>query len=362
MQNILVLIYIVIFVIILIISIFYKINENIYQGYINKKSLIYTEKAKKEINSLKNGIASPEHITYLSKQLKKDKNLQSFDLMISNLNKIDKKETNTYIYSITQVFNNIIRKFYHKSVLHQAYFAYLLAKYPINEEIEQKKIRKFLLYLCDSKSIYCRENALLGLIRLGDINTLTEALKNLSINGKITQDKLLTESLINFSGDTNILINELWNNFDAFSNLIKISIINYIRITSDNCCTKMHDLLKKETDEEIIYACLRYFGKYYYPEALDLILKIGNKAFDEANWGMVAVISSVLKIYKTPSTIDFLVRAISSPSWSARENASKTIIFVFKDKASRIINRYKDKFANDMVRYQIDSKNLKDFD
>lgn len=362
MPLLLVIIYIIIFIIMLLASLFYKINTILFEKYIIKKSNIYTKFANKEIEKLKmdNNIASDEHIRFLTKQLRTDKNLQSFDLMITNISKKGLKDVNNYIYSITEVFARIVRKFYHKSTIHQAYFAYIMAKYPINEEIDQKRIRQFLIYLCNSKSIYCRENAMLGLVKLGDVNAIIEALKCLSINGKLSQDKLLTESLINYTSDKDKLITSLWKNFDGFSYIIRVAIINYIRIINYDSAMQINSLLFNEDNEEIRYASLRYFGKFYYLDALNLIIKIGTDALEKESYGLAAVVSTVLKNYQTDASVNFLKKAITSSSWQVRENAAKTYIYYYGDDAIKYVDQLNDRYASDMLRYQLETNDLRD--
>ncbi|MDD3170912.1 MAG: hypothetical protein PHO86_01185 [Bacilli bacterium] len=330
-----------------------------YQRHVDKKTNLFLHAEKEEIKLIgETKTATTKHISFLTKQLKKNKNLQAFDKMISLVHEENAEEAFLYVYSITEVFVNIVKEFYHKATIYQAYFAYLITKYPINLKIEQGKIREFLLEICTSKSIYCRENALYGLAMIGDAKICFEALNALAISGRMTQVKLLTECLIDFKGNNSELLNYLLNNFNNYPRQIKISIIDYARFVSCDSVEEIYEILKKETDEEVLYSCLRYFGKHKYNDALEYIINFGNKALQDECWGFVAVISSVLKLYKYSVSTNFLYKAVICPDWSSRENAAKTLIHFFGKRTLQILSKYQDKYANEMIQYQLNTKDL----
>lgn len=354
--------YIVVFLIILFISLIYFVKEKIVENYINKKAKLYISKEKLELSTMREKkSASKEHIKFLSKQLTKNRNLQAFDQMLNHLKNTDEKELDLYVYSISEVFSNIVKKYYHKNAIYKSYFAYLIANYKLNNNVLESKIKDFLLTICDSTSLYCRENSMLALANLGLENDLLEALTKIVVKNKSIHTKLLTECFTSFKGDHSKLLNLLLRYFKKYPSEIKVAILNYARLIDNNYYENIYLIMITETNEEVVYACLRYFGKNKYEKCLPYILDLGYDAFEREKWGYIAVISSTLKIYKQESSIKFLCKAISSPDWSARENAAKTLIDFYGNKTLSIIEQLHDKYAKEMVEYQMKVRKLKAF-
>lgn len=362
MITFLVQIYIIVFIIIMLVSFVYFIKDKMHESYINKKIKTYINKEKVELCEInKSKIASSEHIKYLSKQLLINRNLQAFDSVLTYLKDKDENELCTYIYSITQVFTNIVKKYYRKPSIYKSYFAYLIAKYDINLNVDLSKIKEFLLSICDSNSLYSRENSLLALANLGAEKEIVEALNRIVIKKKNIHVKLLTECFASFKGDHNKLLNLLWSDYKKFPNEIKVSIINYARLINEKYCENVYSRMVSETNEEVVYACLRYFGKNIYQEALPYMLDLGNEAFEKEKWGYVAVISSTLKNYRCEDSIKFLYKAIACPDWSSRENAAKTLIHFYGDNTLSIIEKLQDKYAKEMVEYQMNVNKIRTY-
>ncbi|MDD4154779.1 MAG: hypothetical protein PHT30_05170 [Bacilli bacterium] len=302
---------------------------------------------------------SIKHLKYFQRAFKHHRNLQAFDIVFNELSFKDKKQAEIYIYALSPAFVPIVKNYRRKATLYQAYLAYLLSKYPIDITIEEGKISAFLLKLVESKSIYARENALRALAMFARAEDCVKALDVLAKNEKTTQVKLLTETLNNFRGDKEKYIALLLNNFKKYSSTIKVAILNYVRLVSDTCKDKIYALLRTETNEEVLFACLRYFMKYRYDEAFSYILQLGYEKLIQEDWGFVAVIALVMKNYSREKVLDFLGKAVTCKDWSCRENAAKTLIDLYGNQAMTIVKSFQDKYANEMVQYQIDALSLK---
>ena len=243
--------------------------------------------------------------------------------------------------------------------MYQAYLAYLLSRYPVKKGVGREDLKSFLLKLCSCQSIYARDNALRALAMLGDVEDCIAALDIISRGGKMAQIKLLTECLTAFSGNREKYLQGLIDNFRKYTNAVKIAILNYARLASDRYKDKIFILLKTESNEEVLFACLRYFVKYPCDEAFDYIIALGREKLIQEEWGFVAVITLTMRNYPRGETLDFLGKAVTCKDWSCRENAARIFIEQYGEEAATIVKGFQDKYADEMVQYQIQSLLLK---
>jgi len=350
-------VYISVFIIMLfltlIVSIVNKCKKKQLQRNINK----YIELIRNESESVNNDkTVSNKHKRYIGLRLRDKKFLEVIDGALHILSNEDKEFVERYVFAISEPIAMDVKHFHKKSLLYRSYFAYLMSEYPLNPEFEQKTVLHFLLSNLELNSIYCRENSLMALALLGNEQYLIDGLKVVSKSQYILQTKLLTECLIAFTGDKQNLSVLLWDNFKSFKTELKVAIINFVKFNNNSDDLEyVYAYLRNETNEEVVYSCIRYFGKYPFVPALRYMHELGAEALENGKWGYVAVISTAYQIYRSRKAVNFLMKAVSSPDWQSRENAAKTLTVLFGEKAFAFVENCKDKYANEMVRYVLDN-------
>ena len=138
-----------------------------------------------------------------------------------------------------------------------------------------------------------------------------------------------------------------------------MALLNYICFQSGDYTREMLSLLKEnEADKEVILAAIRYFGRYRYPPAFDLLLEFAEDD-DPVRWEYVTVSVSSLAAYRDPRTIEVLKKALCSVNWYVRCAAAASLEaqHVSSEDLTDIIEG-EDRYAREILEYQIESGKL----
>lgn len=208
---------------------------------------------------------------------------------------------------------------------------------------------------------YCRENAMQALYTAGDPAVLVRALRIIDASSLYYHSKLLSDGLLNYTGDTWELADALWEAFDAFQPWMQVTLLNYFRFSSGAYCEKIHALINDPAqDDEVRFSCLRYLGHYPYPPAYADLLRYATPS-ENARWEYAAIASSVLASYPGAETAAVLERNLYHPNWYIRFNASKSLEqlgFGYRDLIDVIEGH--DRYASEILRYRFDVRELEE--
>ena len=222
-------------------------------------------------------------------------------------------------------------------------------------------LETMLLDLLHESSIYCRENAMQALYTSGDAQIIVRALRIIDASSLYYHSKLLSDGLLNYTGDTWELADALWEAFDAFQPWMQVTLLNYFRFSSGAYCEKIHALLNDPAqDDEVRFACLRYLGRYPYPPAYADLLRYATPS-ENARWEYAAIASFVLASYPGAETAAVLKRNLYHPNWYIRFNASKSLEqlgFGYRDLIDVIEGN--DRYASEILRYRFDVRELEE--
>lgn len=206
-----------------------------------------------------------------------------------------------------------------------------------------------------------RENAMQALYTAGDPAVLVRALRIIDASSLYYHSKLLSDGLLNYTGDTWELADALWEAFDAFQPWMQVTLLNYFRFSSGAYCEKIHALLNDGArDDEVRFSCLRYLGHYPYPPAYADLLRYATPS-ENARWEYAAIASSVLASYPGAETAAVLERNLYHPNWYIRFNASKSLEqlgFGYRDLIDVIEGH--DRYASEILRYRFDVRELEE--
>lgn len=208
---------------------------------------------------------------------------------------------------------------------------------------------------------YCRENAMQALYTAGDPAVLVRALRIIDASSLYYHSKLLSDGLLNYTGDTWELADALWEAFDAFQPWMQVTLLNYFRFSSGTHCERVLALLNDGArDDEVRFSCLRYLGHYPYPPACADLLRYATPS-ENARWEYAAIASSVLASYPGAETAAVLERNLYHPNWYIRFNASKSLEqlgFGYRDLIDVIEGH--DRYASEILRYRFDVRELEE--
>lgn len=304
---------------------------------------------------------SEEHLTYICKKLRKIRNLMAFDETMKDLIQKEPEAAWRYIENIKPVFTWIAVDNHYKGSMQLAYFAYVIAKYRILEGKATPLIVDIMMKLLEEPSLYCRENALQAIYSTGDYKYVLSAIKCVDESGRFHHEKLLTDGLLTFTGDHQQLAKVLWEHFEAFSNSMQVVIIDYIRFSG----TILNDeilylLVDGKRDDELRFACIRYFWKHTderaYPILLAFLEHPGNQ-----RWEYASIAATALSSYPKERTILALKRAMNNSNWYIRFNASKTLeSFHLTYQELGDVMDGRDRYAREILQYQMDVQRAKE--
>ncbi|WP_225744444.1 HEAT repeat domain-containing protein [Marinilactibacillus sp. Marseille-P9653] len=168
--------------------------------------------------------------------------------------------------------------------------------------------------------------------------------------------KLVTDGLLEFKGDQEVLAEALYDNFSAFNANYQAAMVDFFRLSDAPLSDKLITLLKQGTkDKDVLCAVLRYYEKHPVHAYKETILSYLTQTFDE-NWECVSTAAAVLSQYPGEDTLQALEVALSSQYWYVRLNAARSIaeLGVSEDCVMDILDG-QDAYAKEQLVYQMAS-------
>lgn len=310
--------------------------------------------------TMEEGTVTEEHCRFLAKNLKKINNLMAFDKTLDELFAQDPERAQQYIRQLSSVFTYLTLEYKRKSEIQAAFFPYIIHKYKVFQGLPISIVMDTLLELVRSPSLYVRENALQAIYSVGSVEYTIKALWILNGSSYYHHPKMLTDGMLNFSGDTKELAEQLWKHFDRFSLRMQRVVVDYFRFFSPDHQERILELLTSHCiDDEIAYSCIRYLGKYAYPPAYPVLTGIIEK-HQHDHWIYTAIAASALVGYPGERTVAILKDLLRNPNWHVRFNASQSLMSLGLYYTDMIdVFEGRDRYASEIMRYRFDQKNMK---
>lgn len=307
------------------------------------------------------GPVSEEHLTYLCRKLRRIGNLMAFDETMEELLLEDPEGAWTYMEKIRPVFTWVAVENHYKDSMQLAYFAYVIRKYRILTGKATPLIVELMMKLLEEPSLYCRENALQAIYSTGDYKYVLHAIQQVDESGRFHHEKLLTDGLLTFAGDHQQLAHALWERFETFSTAMQVVILDYIRFSGTVLNDEIFHLLSDEDrDDEVRFACIRYFWKHADERAYPILLAFLEHPGSH-RWEYAAIAATALASYPGERTVLALKRAMNNSSWYIRFNASKTLeSFHLTYQELGDVMDGRDRYAREILQYQMDVQQAKE--
>lgn len=302
---------------------------------------------------------SEDHKAYLTRKLKHIGNMRAFDLCLEQVYQDDPERIRQYLRDISSVFVSLAISYGKKDDIEAAYFPYIIKKYRVLTGRPFDAMLDLLYTLLHEPSIYCRENAMQAIYSVGEADCVVKALKTVDSQPNFYHAKLLTDGLLNYDGDRKRLSEALWAEFESFSLHMQLALLNYFRFSSGDHCERMLALLADESrDDEIRFSCIRYFGKYRYDPAYEILLSCADIR-RETRWEYAAIASSALSAYPSDRTVEVLKANLYHRNWYIRYNASQSLVDLGLTYLDLIdIVEGEDRFASEILRYRFHMRDI----
>ena len=301
------------------------------------------------------------HLTWMCRHLSRVNYLLAFDSLLDELD--DQADFyRNYMKQMQPVFLYLATVYWRRESTQAAYFCYFLARHKLRRHMELDQIQQVVLSYLRKDSLYCKINAWKALCSFGSPSTVVEALRELGA-GQESQlhEKVITEALLTYTGDSDHLIEILWPQLERFSIPIQRAILDYIRFQSGDYRGRMLEILRDHRrDKELRLAAIRYFGRYPDPLARPLLLEFLQES-DPTHWEYSAISASALAGYDGQDVVDALLRAMSSSNWYIRSNAASSLEAhgLSYEEMLQVLGGG-DRYAREMLAYRLRAKQLKE--
>ncbi len=244
-----------------------------------------------------------------------------------------------------------------RNSMERAYFAWFLGRFQLVRR-EQQELITILMGYMENSTVYCRENVLQAVYRIGSPNVVVTALGYISRHHYYHDVKLLSDGLQTFTGNKEDLARLLWQHNQDWDELLLCAVVQFVtRMKGAEAFAEpfLEALRRESTHREVRIALLRYFTRVRYEAVRPLLLDF-LKEKDQAEFAIVS--ASALRSYPGDDTIAALKKAISSRNWHVRSNAAASLIALAKDPdgLDDILNG-PDRFAREMLSYQLRKQN-----
>ena len=320
------------------------------------------EKQLRWIRGASDGTSYPvqvSHLTWMRRRLSRISGLLAFDQLMEELDGRD-EAYESYIRQLQPVFLYLATVYLRRENTQAAYYCYFLAKHRLRRHMDTDPFQQVVLSYLKKDSLYCKINALKALCSFGSPAILVDALETLG-EGQESQlhEKVLTEALLAYTGDADALIGLLWDRLERFALPIQRSVLDYIRFQSGGYGGPMLEILEDpRRDKELRLAAIRYFGKYPALQARVLLLGFLEDR-DPTRWEYAAISATALAGYEGQDVVDALLRAMNSPNWYIRYNASASLEAhgLAYEEMLRVLGGG-DRYAREMLTYRLRAKQL----
>lgn len=184
------------------------------------------------------GEVNEEHLRYMERRLRRVNGMAAFDAALECLCVRRPELTRSYLTALNGVMIALAEDYCRREEIEAAYFPYIIKKYRLLGGADDAPLKEVLLELLHEPSIYCRENAMQALYTSGDAQIIVRALRIIDASSLYYHSKLLSDGLLNYTGDTWELADALWEAFDAFQPWMQVTLLNYFRFSPAHTARK----------------------------------------------------------------------------------------------------------------------------
>ena len=246
------------------------------------------------------------------------------------------------------------------NILH-AFYVFVLKKYRFPSFHCTNELVANLKDLIEVGDSTCAEGVLLAAYTIGDPTRVLEFLELIDASEKFVHPKIISDGILSYKADKHTLHTCLLSNLSRFSPTMQVNLLNYIRFIDGGYCAELLKVLEDESvNDEVRFCCIRYFGRYHYEPAYEILANFAENA-DSRRMEYAVVSLMALRNYPCDRTIQILSRHIHHPNWYIRYNATEsmeTLGIEYQDLVD--IFDGLDRYAREMLQYQFDQRYILD--
>lgn len=286
----------------------------------------------------------------LLRHLTREESLLIFDSALEkNLEQMPSGTFDGYLRQYHDVISDAAMHYCRRPAMERALFAHLLSILPVTVVLEYRRLGELLLTYLEDSTVYCRENVLQAMYRLGSSDALERALQLFQEKGWYHSTKLLADGMTQFNGDRVALARQLWTG--KWNDDMRAMLIQFMNNLPDD----LSELVMPELSSrhgEVCFAAVRYFARHIEEAAAPAIREIARQDDDAA----VAAVRT-LASYPDRESKEVLMKALTSRNWYVRRNAAESLTKMdLTEEEICGLRNHDDKYAREMFEYVLESK------
>lgn len=297
----------------------------------------------------------------LDRKLSRLSGLEALDRMLPGVGARDPERYERFLSLVTPALERLSHGYEEGSPLRRAYYSYFVSRWYMKRPADVR-VRRALLGIARTESLFARQGAFSALAHVGSVRDLVEAASALEVSGVFHHPRLVTETLLSFTGDREELAGELVRRFDEFRPAMQAAIIDFGRLANLDHLTPqsnadsrvwLKDMLESpRTAPEVRLACVRYFGRYPWEGVAGLLRQLAERDAADS-WECAGAAALALGKYPGHETVAALRRCLSSRVWFVRQNAAQSLCDLGLELDDlRDVLEGDDRFARDAIVYR----------
>jgi len=300
--------------------------------------------------------SATKHQKLLLKKLSNADNLAAYSNALQYIKHEFPEAYNDYIHHCYTTFRKLADIYSHKPLIELTCYTYFICHFPQVVGYTYGKLVTKLISFIDGSSVYCRANILCALCSIGNVQSVVNALQVISDKSLFMHNQLLTNRLVHFTGDKELLEARLWNAGQHWNENILVSVIQFITRVSNNYSEKFLPALQNASyHTEVRAAIIRYYGEYMYEPVRPILIEFVTNPTD-VNLTIEAI--SALTLYPAPDTIAALKNVLSSPRWQIRYSASATLVELLDKPDLLALLKGESSHAREIIDYMLERKDI----
>jgi len=303
-----------------------------------------------------NKSSTVKHQKLLLKKLSNADSLAAYSHALQHIKHEFPEAYNDYIHNCYTTFRELADIYSRRPLIELTCYTYFICHFPqvVDHDHTYGKLVDTLISSINGSNVYSRANILCALCSIGNAQSVVNALQVVSDKSLFMHNQLLTNRLVHFTGDKEILEEHLWSVGQHWNDNILVSVIQFITQISDNYSEIfLPVLLNASYSTEVRTAIIRYYGKYMYEPVRPLLIGFVVNPTD-VNLTIEAI--SALALYPSPDTTAALKDALSNPRWSVRYSASNTLVTLLDKSALLELLQDEEHHAREIADYMLELK------
>ena len=338
----------------MIYNIVYTIYNRTTERNIEKQRNGFIKKIRNQFNLIENRIEIVgKHRKYLYNKLKWVHNLLLFEQLLDEQKENVRKK---YLEDVKYIFYDLAIYYQKIDSVKKAYFAYIIGKYKIEDTIDKNIITNTLFMFLEDEAMYCRDNSLKAIIKLGNIYHIIKAFKEINQDSHYYSVELLYENLLEFDGNQQRLAEQMWQEFHAFNENTQIAIMKWISKYKLDYSEEFYKLLENEnTSNKIKIEVTKYYKDNIF-EKVETLLIQNAKLTGILNRELVIQSAKTLGSYNSLQVKETLKSLLKRNDWDIRVAASESLSILGTSyyELAEIYNG-EDNIARRILKYKIQS-------